>query len=128
MKEKLLDAKGKGEKSYDFKNDLLFFKIKDRNYKTSLDFGDIIVDIDEMGFITGLRIFDASQMFRMDKIALTNIKQFEFDASIEDKVVKIQLRFIALLRNKPLEKVNQSFIREAFDSDIHDSQAVCSVA
>lgn len=127
MKQKLLDAKGKGEYTYDFKNDLLLFKIKDRNYKTSLDFGNLIVDIDEEGFITGLRVFDASQLFGMDKIALNSIQQFEFNAGVEDKVINIQLKFIALLRNKPLEKVSQNFIREALDSNIKDSQAVCSV-
>jgi uncharacterized protein YuzE len=125
---KHLDAKGKGFYSYDYVHDLLLFKIKDREYKKSLDFGNLIVDIDSEGFITGLRIFDASQVFDLPKIALKNVKQFEFNTSVEDNVVKIQLKFVPILRNQPMIKQGQDFVREAVGSHINDSEVVCTVA
>ena len=128
MKNKHLDAKGKGLYNYDYKNDLLSFKIKEREYSKSLDFGNLIMDIDKEGFITGLRVFDASKVFRLSKIALKNLKQFEFHTSVEDKVIKIQLRFTSVLRNKPVIKQGQDFERVVLESNINDSEVVCTVA
>lgn len=128
MKGKHLNAKGLGIYNYDYENDLLLFKIKEREYTRSLDFGNLIVDIDKEGFITGLRIFDASEVFRMDKIALKKVKQFEFHTRVEDKVIEIQLRFTAMLRNKAIIKQGQDFVRESLESDIKDGEVLCTVA
>ena len=73
-----MNARGKGEFYYNYKYDILFFKIKERDYQKSLDFGDIIVDIDTEGFITGIQLFDASKMFRLDKLVLREIKNWKF--------------------------------------------------
>lgn len=127
MNKKHLDAKGKGLYDYDYKNDLLMFKIKDRHYTKSIDFGNFIVDIDNEGFITGLRLFDASKLFKLPKIALKGIRNFEFHTSVEDKIIKIQLMFTASMRNKPIIRQGQDFIREALNSNIKDSEAVCTV-
>ena len=127
MTERRLDAKGKGEYSYDFKNDTLFFKIKDREYDHSIDFDNLIIDIDTEGFITGLRIMDASDIFRLEKTALMSVKSFEFHTQSEDKVINIQLRFMATLRNKSLVAQGQDFVREALQSNIEDSKVVCTV-
>lgn len=128
MNRKHLEAKGMGVYNYDFDNDLLLFKIKEREYEKSIEFGNLIVDIDKEGFITGLRIFDASQVFKMDKIALKNVKEFEFHTRVEDKVIEIQLRFSAMLRNKEIIKQGHDFIREAMDSKIKDTEVLCTVA
>ena len=128
MKKRHLNAKGKGNYNYDYKNDVLSFKIKDREYLKSLDFGNLIVDIDKEEFITGLRIFDASKVFDLSKIALKNVKQFEFNTSVEDNVIKIQLKFIAIIRIKPLLKQDKDFIRESTHSKIEDSKVTCTVA
>ena len=56
MTKRHLDAKGKGEYDYDYRNDILLFKIKDRNYLKSLEFENLVIDFDDKGFITGLRI------------------------------------------------------------------------
>ncbi len=128
MEPKHLDAKGKGEYSYDYKNDILIFKIKDREYKISLDFGNFIADIDREGFITGLRIFDASAILKLSKEALRDIRQFELTTGVENKVVTIQLGFKAVLRNNVQIPHGIDFIREAASSDIIDSQATCTVA
>lgn len=122
-----LNAPGKGEYTYDYRNDILLFKIKERKYKISIDFGNLIVDVDEEGFITGLRIFDASQAFKLSKIALNNIRSFEFHTRVEDKIINIQLRFTSILRNRPIIKQGHDFIREAFDSNIKNSEVLCTI-
>lgn len=122
-----LDAKGKGEYVYDYKNDIMIFRIKDRDYVGSLEFENLVVDIDTEGFITGLRIFDASKIFNFSKVALHSIKQFEFNSDVEDKIINIKLSFNAILRNKPILMAGQNFNRQALDSDINDSKVVCTV-
>lgn len=128
MKGRYLEAKGMGQYTYDYVNDLLLFKIKDRDYLKSLDFDNLIVDIDKEGFITGLRIFDASKIFNIPKLALKNIQSFRFNARIEDKKVTIQLEFIPVLRNKPLIKQGQNVVREAIGSEVRNSDVLCTVA
>ena len=123
-----LAAEGKGEYTYDYLNDILLFKIKNRDYLKSLDFDNLIVDIDKEYFITGMRIFDASKIFNIPKLALKNIKSFRFNARVEDKKVTIQLEFIPVLRNKPLIKQGQNLIREAIGSEVRNSEVVCTVA
>ena len=128
MTKKHLDAKGKGLYNYDYSNDLLCFKIKDREYMHSIDFGNLILDVDKEGFITGLRIFDASKVFGLSKLALKNVKEFEFNTSAEDNVIKIQLKFIPVLRNKALIRQGQDFERELVDSKIEDSKVIATIA
>jgi len=123
---KHLNAKGKGEYSYDYRNDILLFKAKDREYQQSIDFDNFTLDIDTEGFITGIRVFDASKVFGLTKLALNNIKNFEFNTSAENKVITVQLKFMSVLRNKPVIKGSENFVREALRSNIEDSQLTCS--
>lgn len=123
-----LIAKGQGIYDYDFKNDILMFKIKDREYKTSIDFENMILDMDSEDFITGIRIFDVSKIFKLEKEALRNVKEFEFHTNVENKVIKIQLRFTSILRNKPIIKQGQDFERTLVESNINDSEVLCTVA
>ncbi len=128
MKTKHLEALGEGEYTYDYSNDLLLFKIKNRNYAKSLDFDNLIIDIDEEDFITGVRIFDASKLFNIPKMALKKIDSFSFNAKIEDKIITLQLQFIPILRNKRLIKQGENIIREAIGSNIRNSEVVCTIA
>ncbi|MBI4451955.1 DUF2283 domain-containing protein [Candidatus Woesearchaeota archaeon] len=122
-----LKAPGRGEYLYDYRNDILLFKIRDRNYAISVEFDNFIVDIDEEGFITGLRIFDASQIFKLSKVALNNLKSFEFHAKAENGVISVQLRFDCMVRNAII-KQGHDFVREAADSHIKNSEVICTVA
>ena len=133
MESKHLDARGKGEYTYDYRNDTLLFKIKNREYNMSIEFENLVVDIDKEGFITGLRIFDASQLFKLSKIALNKVRSFEFNTKVEtgdkkEKVITIQLRFVPMLRNKPMIKQGQNIVRESFSSQIKNSEVLCTVA
>jgi len=127
MKNNFLNAVGKGEYSYDFKEDILFFKIRNRDYKMSLDFDNIVIDVDKEGFITGLRVFDASKVFRLPKVALNSIKEFEFNTKVSGKVITVQLRFMSMLRNKRIIQQGQDFVRDA-DTNIKDSEVKCTIA
>jgi len=122
-----LKAPGKGEYSYDYRNDILLFRIRDRKYAISVEFDNFIVDIDEEGFITGLRIFDASKIFKLSKVALNNLKDFEFHAKAENGVISVQLRFDCVVRNAVI-KQGHDFVREAEDSHIKNSEVLCTVA
>ena len=66
--------RGKGEVDYDFKHDILFFKIKDRRYAKSIELLDsIVADVDKDGFLVGIQIFDASKFLKLDKKELLSI-------------------------------------------------------
>lgn len=102
-----LNATGKGEATYDFKYDVLCFKVKDREYKKSLELGAVVADIDDKGFITGIRVFDASKVFGLTKTIIKGVSAWRFDALIQDNIVTITLRFAVLARNKVRENFTQ---------------------
>ncbi len=126
MATKHLDARGKGEIDYDYKEDTLFFKIKDREYMNSLDFEGLVVDIDKEGFLTGIQIFDASQLFGIPKEALRNTKFMEFSAKAQEKEVILRFRFIAALRNKSFMQQGQDIIREA-TAPLASTEMMCTM-
>ncbi|MDP4012474.1 MAG: DUF2283 domain-containing protein [Candidatus Nanoarchaeia archaeon] len=121
---KHLDAKEKGQVDYDYKNDILFFKIKNREYKTSLDFGDFIIDIDNEGFATGIQVIDASKIFKRPKEDLRSVKDWQFSTKIENNIISIQLAFAITKRNKII--IQQNFEREA-KSRLADSEVECTI-
>ena len=125
---KHLDAKGQGEFSYDYRNDILIFKIKNRDYLKSMDFDNFTLDVDKEGFVTGVRVFDASKIFGLTRLNLHNIKQFEFNSKVEEKVISLQLKFTSITRNRPVVKSSQNFVREALHTNIEDSELVCTAA
>ena len=65
-----LDGTGKGEAKYDYSNDILLLKIKDRDYKKSIELDNLVVDFDSEDFIYGMRIFDASKVLELPKESL----------------------------------------------------------
>lgn len=54
MSGKAKDLKTKGEFDYDYVHDILFFKCKDRQHERSIELDNVVIDIDEEGFIVGL--------------------------------------------------------------------------
>jgi uncharacterized protein YuzE len=122
--EKHLDANGKGEMDYDSANDILFFKVKDRQYDHSIELEDVVLDIDKENYITGIQIFGASKMFDIDRGTLRNVQKWEFKVRTEGKVISIKLMFEMLRRNKVVER-GQSLIRES-SSLLTDSEVMCA--
>lgn len=115
---------GKGEFIYDFKYDMLTFRIKDRDYKTSIELQNFTIDIDKEGFATGLRVFDASKVFNLNKYILNNVKAGEFKSVIEDNVITVTINFIRKLRNKPLTKDFAWQITTPLNSNQHVANSV----
>lgn len=127
MNPKHLDGRRKGEYSYDYEFDILLFKAKDRDYAKSVDFENLTVDIDTEGFVMGIRIFDASTIFGLSKIALSSIKNFELTTKVEEGVINLQLKFKTVLRNKAITTHGHNFVREALGSHIQDSESTLSI-
>ena len=46
---------GKGEFDYDYKHDILFFKIKEREYGKSIETNNLIIDIDKEEYLVGIQ-------------------------------------------------------------------------
>jgi len=100
--ERVLEAEG--EMDYDYVNDILFFKIKDREYDFSLEFQNMVIDVDKEKFIVGIQIFDASEFLGIQKIHLKTIPKWQFKARINKGVVEIRLFYQISIRNRIIEK------------------------
>ena len=91
----------KGEVDYDYKYDILFFKTKEREYAKSLEFDNIVVDIDKEDFLVGIQIFEASKFLNLDKKILLSIPNWQFTANVYDgNKIDIRLVFQIKIRNK----------------------------
>lgn len=130
MAEKHLDGTGKGEFLYDFTNDILMFKVKDRDYKNSVEFQNFVADIDTEGFVTGVRIFDVSKVFGIDKYTLKHIVKWGFKAVIESGMITIRLTFVGKVRNKevPVENFTQQLTSFLNGYKLTDSSVECVAA
>ena len=113
-KEKHLNATGKGEFLYDYKNDILTFKVKDRDYKMSIELQNFTIDIDTEDFVTGVRIFDVSKVSGLGKIVFNNLLHGKFKGEIRDNVISITLNFVGKLRNRliPIFTTEENFTHQ----------------
>ncbi len=102
--EKEMYLEAKGEMDYDYVNDILFFKVKDREYSFSLEFQNMTIDLDKEKFIVGIQIFDASEFLGITKINLREIPKWQFKAKINQGVIEIRLFYQLKVRNKVIEK------------------------
>ena len=102
--EKDRQLNGPGEFDYDFVNDILFFKVKNREYSNSIELSNYVIDIDSEGFVVGMQIFDASNLFQSNREALKNVKNWKLEASIKNKIIQVKVLFNMILRNKIIEK------------------------
>lgn len=119
-KNRHLDGSEQGEFLYDYKYDILTFKIKNRDYKQSFEFQNFSIDMDVENFITGIRIFDASKVSGIDKYVLNNIVQGEFHASMKNNIITVRIKFVGEKRNKmiPIFAKQKDFTQQ-FTSQIN---------
>ena len=117
--QQILDARGRGELTYDYAHDILFFKVRERDYDSSLEFDTLVLDFDTLGYLTGLRIFDASKVFRLSKTSLRRLHDIEFGSTVEKNIVSVDLRFVCKGRRQ-----DQRFVREG--TGLRDSRVVAS--
>ena len=106
---KKLEAEG--EMDYDYVNDILFFKVKDREYDFSLEFQNMVIDIDDEKFVVGIQLFDASNFLGISKVNLRKIPKWKFNAKIEGDIIELRLNYELEIRNKIFEK-NPIIIQE----------------
>ena len=124
MKHRIL-KKG-GEHDYDYLNDILFFKVKNREYEKSIEFSNFVIDIDKEDFIVGVQIFNASDFLRIPKVVLRSVKKWEFNADINKNKIEIRLVFQAVFRNKLIEK--NPIILQPMKVSLPDSEMICKVS
>ncbi|MCK4647524.1 DUF2283 domain-containing protein [Candidatus Pacearchaeota archaeon] len=115
---------GKGEWDYDFKYDVLFFKVKNRKYLKSIEVDNFVLDLDSEKFLTGIQIFDASEFLKTDKIMLREIPNWRFEAKIENNKIEVRLMFQIKLRNKIIEK--NPIIIQPIEQRLPNSQLICN--
>ena len=114
-----------GEYDYDFKNDIFFFKVKDREYSHSIELHNLVIDFDEEAFIVGLQIFGASEVFQLQKKDLRKAKSFKMQSKISDGLIRINLSFGMEIRNKQVEY--NPIIFERIGKETPNSELVCTV-
>jgi len=109
IKPKHLEAEG--EMDYDYVNDILFFKVKNREYDFSIEFQNMVIDIDEKKFIVGIQLFEASKFLGITKMNLREIPGWQFKAKVENGVIELRLNYELKIRNRVYEK-NPIIIQE----------------
>ena len=112
-----------GEFDYDIRNDIIFFKVKDREYSHSIELSTLVIDFDEEDFIVGLQIINASEIFQMPKNILRGISGFRMQAKINDGAIQINLSFNTVLRNRKTEY--KPIIFERVNESIPNSNMLC---
>ena len=122
MEDRKLNAPG--ECDYDYKYDILFFKVKDRQYSRSIEIGNIVLDLDSENFLTGVQIFEASKFFEIDKIKLREIPKWNFEAKIVDNRIEVRINFQYNVRNTIIEK--NPIIIQPIEEKLPDSQLTCN--
>lgn len=114
-----------GELDYDYPNDILFFKAKNREYDRSIELDRFVIDIDSQDYIVGIQIFDASDFLRIPKIALQNVRRWKFQAEVEENRLEVRFVLQGTLRNKIIER--SPIIIKALDEHLPDSRLICTV-
>ncbi len=94
------NLKKPGEYDYDVRNDIFFFKVKNREYSHSIELNNFVIDFDEENFIVGLQIFHASEFFRLAKEILRQVNGFKMNAKVMEGELRIDLGFVSTQRNK----------------------------
>ncbi|MBN2330410.1 MAG: DUF2283 domain-containing protein [Candidatus Aenigmarchaeota archaeon] len=128
MIEKERNLVGKGEFDYDYYSDILFFKVKNREYKKSIEFENLVIDIDEENFVVGLQIFDASEYFGIRKQFLKIAMRWKLKARVNrlsktQSRIEIRLMFQIKVRNKILQP--EPIITHDVKDSLGNSNMIC---
>lgn len=90
---------------YDFENDSLIFNSKSREYESSIDLGDIILDIGVDGIPVGAEILHASKLFNVQKSALKDFVKFKAEILVSEEEIEVKFFVTVLMRNMITERV-----------------------
>ena len=124
----LAELKAKGEFDYDYAQDILFFKVKNREYERSIELDNFVLDVDVEGFIVGLQIFDASKYFGLERKFLKIAMRWKLQAKAEkisesESKIEIRLMFQIMIRNKILQP--EPIITQNIQDSLENSKVVC---
>lgn len=90
---------------YDFENDSLFFNRNEVRLESSIDLGNIILDMGVDGSPVGFEILHASKMFNVPKSVIQNFQNMQAEITITEETIEIKLTITVLLRNRKTPKV-----------------------
>ena len=93
---------------YDFDNDSLLFRDESFKYHSSIDMGDLILDIGEDGSPIGMELLNASKNFGVRRISLRCIKDIKASINVSDEVIEVKISVYVEKRNNTVEKVSVS--------------------
>ena len=128
MNEKRRMLTKRGEFDYDYLHDILFFKVKNREYEKSIELDNIIVDIDNENFIVGIQIFEASEYFDIPRKFLKTAISWKMQATI-DKIsdsesrIEVRLMFQIKIRNRIVEP--NPIITQNVKDSLPNSKMIC---
>jgi len=122
MDKRILNAEG--EWDYDFLSDILFFKVKNREYAYSIELKNLVIDVDNENYITGLQIFNASTFLNVDKQVLRQMSSWKLEANVEQNTAEIRLIFNVIYRNKLIEK--NPILIQPLNQEVPDSRLICT--
>lgn len=106
MNEKLTSRSVKADfYDYDFENDSLLVIDRGAKYESSINFENIILDIDVDGLPIGVEILHASKLFDVSKSAIKNFQSFRADITISEKTIEINFTINVIKRNQYIEKI-----------------------
>ena len=94
--------------NYDFETDILFFRDKTQKYYSSIDMGDLILDLGVDGSPIGVELLNASQNFSVSKIILSGITGFKSLVTISKTDIEVTITVFVKIRNTKVEKVSIS--------------------
>jgi uncharacterized protein YuzE len=81
---------------YDEEHDFIFFFGEDfdmSNYNYSLNCGDVVFDVNKMGLIHGIAVFNASTKIGIPKSAFRQIDYFNVNLNIISKdIIKMEIK------------------------------------
>ena len=90
---------------YDSFNDSLFVHTSGLEYKSSIDFGDIIIDIAVDNSITGLEILRTSDVFGISKFDVRNVRGIEAVMNVTPKSIDLKIHVHISKRNSKISKI-----------------------
>jgi uncharacterized protein YuzE len=128
MNEKMRELRAKGEFDYDYAHDILFFKVKDREYERSFELDNFVLDVDGEGFIVGFQIFQASEYFSVQRKYLQLAMGWELQAKAEkisesESRIEIRLIFQVVIRNKILQP--EPIITHNIQDSLENAKVIC---
>jgi len=109
----------KGEHNYRFEDDILFIRPLSRDYSSSVQLENFILDLDAEGKIVGIELFNASKLFNIPKAFLKNILKGNVQIVVDNNILRIEIKLESEVRNGhkltnlAVEKVKPSYLDES---------------